>query len=147
MNRVHVKAGFTLMEIIVVMIILGIVASIALPNVFGQIERNRAQEGISNMSPIRQLVDACIAANGGSSFGCNFPTVVSPNFSYLVTVADTNVTATGVATITATRAQNGGGAIVAPGVAGSTVVLTRGSNVDGGAWNCSGTGVYVGVCR
>lgn len=145
MYKINSRSAFTLMEIIVVMIILGIVAAIALPNVFGQIERNRAQEAVSNMSAIRQQVDSCIAANGGSSFGCSFTTTDSPNYDYVIAGLDATGATTGGATITATRDKNTGGAVAPTPATGTTntVVLTRAS----GAWSCAGTGVYSGVCR
>lgn len=54
--------AFTLIEVITVLVIIGLLAAIALPNVFSQIERNRAQEAINTLGAIRQAMESCGAS-------------------------------------------------------------------------------------
>ena len=53
------KSGFTLLEIIIVIIIVGILASIALPKFFKTVEFSRGQEALINLGTIRQAMERC----------------------------------------------------------------------------------------
>ena len=53
------NSGFTLLEIIVVIIIIGILASLALPKFFKTIEFSRSTEAFANLGVIRQAVERC----------------------------------------------------------------------------------------
>src|SRR3989338_1916407 len=50
------KKGFTLLEILIVVVILGVVAGLALPAYFSTIEKARAQEALSSLSATRQAM-------------------------------------------------------------------------------------------
>ena len=52
------KNGFTLTEVLIVVAILGILASLAIPRLFPQTERARSAEAISMLSAIRQGEEA-----------------------------------------------------------------------------------------
>ena len=53
------KSGFTLLEIIIVIIIVGVLASIALPKFFKSVEFSRAQEALNSLGVIRTSMEAC----------------------------------------------------------------------------------------
>ena len=59
MNLNKNKSGFTLLEIIIVIIIVGILASIALPKFFKTVEFARSQEALTNLGTIRQAMERC----------------------------------------------------------------------------------------
>ena len=142
MYRSNKKSGFTLIEIIVVLIIVGVLAAIALPNLFGQVERNRAQEALSTNGSLKEGVESCIVMNqntwnanctGLVTVGVTIP--AGALFGYAIT-SGTAAGAANTATtyvITATRA----------GIAANTVTFTRNAN---GSITCAGGGAYVGVC-
>ncbi len=51
--------GFTLLEILVVIIIVGVLAAVAMPSLFRNIERARSAEAIATMGLIKRNIDAC----------------------------------------------------------------------------------------
>ena len=63
MNNLKKKKAFTLIEIILVLIILGVLAAMAFPGIFAQIERHRAQEALNTMNMIRSAIESCGVEN------------------------------------------------------------------------------------
>ena len=57
--RLKSKKGFTLLEIIVVIIIIGVLASLALPRLFDTIEFSRSAEALNSLGVIRKSVMRC----------------------------------------------------------------------------------------
>ncbi|MBF0521839.1 MAG: prepilin-type N-terminal cleavage/methylation domain-containing protein [Candidatus Omnitrophica bacterium] len=135
------KKGFTLLEIIIVIIIIGVLASLALPRFFKTVEFSRSSEALTALSTLRQSVERCAlmatssagtqcvtignldVANPGNSGGAHF------------TYAITNVDSAGTMTITATRNTVDGG------TSGDTVVLTATT----GTVTRSGTTSFAGI--
>jgi len=133
------QRGFTLLEIIIVIIIVGVLASLALPRFFRTVEYSRGTEALTNINAIRQSMERCYlqrnAYTGCTAFGnldLEDPTG-SPNqhFTYGMT-APTSTTYT----ITATRNTRDNS-----GPAGDTVVLTN----NGSTITRSGTGAFSGI--
>ncbi len=101
------RGGFTLMELIIVVIIVSILASVAFPQFLAQIEKAREAEAFTTMQSIRDAELAEFSASG--AYTASFPIVVdvdgdgttditmalpsSTNFSYTVVGAGTASTA------------------------------------------------------
>ena len=144
-KKLNNESGFTLLEIIVVIIIVGVLASLALPRFFSTVEFSRSTEALNSVGVIRKSVIRCgmvdddvqtcdTDASGtiefsemdiddpGSEPGAHF------SYGIAVTGADDYV-------ITATRNAVDGGD------GASTVVLT----VAGGVASRSGTTAFSGI--
>ena len=69
MKKILKKFGFTLIEIIIVVIILGVLGGIAMPRYTGMIERHRAQEGIQTLVVFLNAQRKYQLENGGNFAG------------------------------------------------------------------------------
>jgi prepilin-type N-terminal cleavage/methylation domain-containing protein len=63
------KSGFTLLEIIIVIIIVGVLASLALPKFFSTVEFSKSAEALSTIGSLRQSIERYALANGNSYTG------------------------------------------------------------------------------
>mgnify|MGYP001562150258 FL=1 len=57
------KSGFTLLEIIIVIIIVGVLASLALPRFLSTVSLAKATEALANMGALKNALDRCRVAN------------------------------------------------------------------------------------
>ncbi len=65
------KKGFTLLEIIIVIIIVGVLASLALPRFFSTVEFSRSTEALTSFTALRQSMERCYLSAGGTYTTCN----------------------------------------------------------------------------
>ena len=117
LRSTHRNAGFSLLELMIVVAVIGILAAIALPSYNEYVTRSKIQEAASNLSDIRTKMEAYYMDNrryssttGGGTCGIaggNTPTVTSSKFfTYTCASSAANaagdqaytITATGVAT-------------------------------------------------
>jgi prepilin-type N-terminal cleavage/methylation domain-containing protein len=94
--------GFTLLELLVVIIIVGVLAAVAMPSLFRNIERSRSVEAIQTIGLIKRAIDGCnIMRNNApltytgcdtwDAIGMSDPSQTAPGnngklFNYFITV-------------------------------------------------------------
>lgn len=131
-----VQKGFTLIELMIVIAIIGILAAIAIPMYQDYTIRSKVTEGIAAASPCKLGVAEYYSAASAfpaslASAGCT--TVVT---TY---VASVDVAAGGVVTVTLSNATGLGPA------AGGTIVLTPTATTGAVDWRCAGGGALSGA--
>ncbi len=69
--RKNNRSGFTLLEVIIVIIIIGVLASLALPRFFSTVEYSRATEAMQSLATVRQSVERCYLMRNSFAAPCN----------------------------------------------------------------------------
>ena len=140
MNTIKRKnKGFTLLEIIIVVIIVGVLASLALPRLFSTVEFSRSTEALSAMGSLRSSMERCLLASGNTYVGCTMATIdmanpaTSPG-SHFTSYTIAEQIATGY-TITALRNTIDGG------VGTDTIIVTQAA----AGVTRSGTTAFAGI--
>lgn len=132
------KSGFTLLEIIIVIIIVGVLASLALPRFFSTVEFSKSTEALTSLSVLRSSMERCYLGSGATYFGCTIATLdvadpgTSPGARFAYSAGSQTVAGY---TVRATRNTLDGG------TAGGTITLTQ--SADG--VTRAGTGAFVGI--
>lgn len=138
-NRIN-KKGFTLLEVIIVVIIVGVLMSLALPRFFSVVEQSRGAEALQNISAIRGAVTRCALRLGNYGQGCGaFANLdaadpsTAPNSHFTYTIATGNSTFS----IQARRNTRAGG--------DNTSIIWLFQNDPGNAVEKGGNGPFGGI--
>lgn len=132
------RSGFTLLEIIVVIIIVGVLASLALPRFFSTVEYSKATEAMQTLGIVRQSIERCYLTTSTYAAPCdNFNSLDvenpsnSPNNHFTYAIGS----AAGTYAIVALRNTRDGGD-------GTSLIMLT---FNGATVTKSGTGVFGAV--
>ena len=130
-----IQQGFTLIELMIVVAIIGILAAIAIPAYSDYIARAQVSEAFVMVDGVKVVV-AEDCQNLGTCTGI-YTTAAKPNLPTGKYANVTAITADGV--VTATMAANANSK-----VASGTIILTPFLNAASVTWTCVGGGLLVG---
>lgn len=93
-GRLVGQSGFTLIELMIAVVVIGILASIAYPLYTGYVERARRTDAHAGLMDTAQVLERCYTVyssyNNGSCSLSDGDSVSSPDENYTITVASTD---------------------------------------------------------
>lgn len=150
MNKMINKAqsGFTLIELMIVVAIIGILAAIALPQYQTYTKKAKFTEVVMAMDPFKAGIEICYQEQNNSLLNCTagtngVPSNITTSGGKVASVSVAGTAGAGTGVITATAVSSGG-------LGGENIVLTPTAGAAGTSsslvWAKSGSCVAAAIC-
>ncbi len=132
------QTGFTLIELMIVVAIIGILASIAIPAYQDYVAKAQFTSGLSEIAPYKTKLEVMLSEDAGTVYTNVTPGIEAPASTGNCSVLALASVAGGVATIACTH-------VGTTGITGLVTTLTR---TPVGVWACASTiaAKYTGQC-
>ena len=121
------QAGFTLIELMIVVAIIGILSAVAIPAYQNYVVSAKITSAVSSVTGLRTAIAMCIQDQGGQTAGCNTNTNNIPAFLATKEVASAEATN---GTLVLTLAANG----ISQDVDGKTITMVPSANQSTTSW-------------